>query len=118
MYEKVLGWRYCCSADPVATPVLLLQRSRYHGTPLPYLKPLNADGAEGSQAVIRSAKRKDIGVELRRHRRKLGRLRTYARPTEPRFSMRTFTMFVISAMPCLAGFFGSNTPGFSAMKAM
>ena len=41
--------------------------------------------------------------------------RTYARPTEPRFSMRIFTIFVISAMPALPGFFGSNVPGFSAM---
>ena len=118
MCEKTLGWRNCRGADPVAAPTQQLQRSLYHGTPIPYLKPLNSDGAEGSQAVIRSAKRKDIGGNLRRHRRKLRRLRAYARPTDPRFSMRTFTIFVISAMPCLAGFFGSNTPGFSAMKAM
>ena len=63
MCEKTLGRRYCRGADPVAAPILLLQRTRYHGTPIPYLKPLDASSAEGSQTVIRSAKRKDIGVE-------------------------------------------------------
>ena len=32
--------------------------------------------------------------------------------------MRTLTSSVISAMPGLAGFLGSKTPGFSAMKPM
>lgn len=39
----------------------------------------------------------------------------YARPTEPRFSMRIFTILVISSAPALPGFLGSKLLGFSAM---
>ena len=45
----------------------------------------------------------------------LGDTQCYARPTEPRFSMRIFTILVISAMPAWPGFLGSKQVGFSAM---